>query len=182
MALSRLMVTVKFFRVISRIEWFNGEQTNVFRTISVLILRVVTDWIPSHPKELHCNGLTVFKNRVLRTLFGPKRKEGAGGWRKLNNEQLHNLYASSNVRVIKSKRMRRKGHVARLGGMRNAYNILVGKPEGKNHLEDLGVDGSITLEWILVKRGWKGVNWIHLAQVKNQWRALVNRVMNLRVP
>jgi hypothetical protein len=70
----------------------------------------------------------VFENRVLRRIFGPKREEVAGGWRKLHNEKLHNLCPSTNIiRVIKSRRMRCAGHVARMGQMRNAYNILVGK-------------------------------------------------------
>jgi hypothetical protein len=71
----------------------------------------------------------VFENRVLRRIFGPKREEVVGGWRRLRNEELHNVYASPNIiiRVTKSRRMRRAGHVARMGAMRNAYSILVGK-------------------------------------------------------
>jgi hypothetical protein len=77
----------------------------------------------------------VFENRVLRNIFGPKRDAMIGGWRKLHNEELHNLYCStSKVRIIKSKEMRWAGHVARMGEKRNAYRILVGKPEGKRPL------------------------------------------------
>jgi hypothetical protein len=77
----------------------------------------------------------VFENRVGRIIFGPKRDEVTGGWRTLHNEELHNLYFSpSIIRMIKSKRMRRAGHVARMGEKRNAYRILVGKPEGKRPL------------------------------------------------
>jgi hypothetical protein len=72
----------------------------------------------------------VFENRVLRIIFGPKRDEVVGGWRRLHNEELHNLYASSDVKVIISRNIRWAGHVARMGEMRNAYNILDGKPEG----------------------------------------------------
>jgi hypothetical protein len=69
---------------------------------------------------------------VLRRIFGPKRNELTGGWRKLHNEQLHNLYSSpSIIRIIKSRRMRWAGHVARVGEKRNVYRLLVGKPEGK---------------------------------------------------
>jgi hypothetical protein len=94
----------------------------------------------------------VFENRVLRRIFGPKRDEVTGGWRKLNNEELHGLYSSpSIVRVIKARKVRWAGHVARMGEVRGAYNILVGKPEGRDHWEDLGVDGKITLNWILGK-------------------------------
>jgi hypothetical protein len=72
---------------------------------------------------------------VLRRLFGPKRDEVTGGWRKLHNEELHILYSSpSIIRVIKSRRMRRTGPVPRMGETRNAYRILVGKPEGKRLL------------------------------------------------
>jgi hypothetical protein len=74
----------------------------------------------------------ISENRVLRRIFGPKRDEVTGGWRKLHNEELHGLYSSpSIVRVIKARRMRWAGHVARMGGVRGAYNILVGKPEGR---------------------------------------------------
>jgi hypothetical protein len=92
----------------------------------------------------------------LRTgrIFGPKRDEVIGGWRELHNEELHGLYSSpSIIRVVKARRMRWAGHVAHLGEVRGAYNILVGKPEGRNHWEDIGVDGRITLRWILGKQG-----------------------------
>jgi hypothetical protein len=76
----------------------------------------------------------VFENRVLR-IFGPKRDEVTGGWRRLRNEELHNLYSSpSMIRMIKSRRMRWTGHVARMGEKRNACRILVGKPDGKRPL------------------------------------------------
>jgi hypothetical protein len=96
----------------------------------------------------------VFENRLLRRIFGPKRDEVTGGWRKLHNEELHGLYSSpSIIRVIKASRMRWTGHVARMGEVRGAHNILVGKPDGRrgDHWEDIGVDGRITLRWILGK-------------------------------
>ena len=74
----------------------------------------------------------MFENKVLRRIFGPKRKEVTGEWRRLNNEELNDLYCSSNiVRVTKSRRMRWAGHVARMGERRGVYSDLVGKPEGK---------------------------------------------------
>jgi hypothetical protein len=77
----------------------------------------------------------VFENRVLRRIFGPKREEVAGDWRRLHNEELHNLYASPNIiSVIKSRRIRKAGNAARMDEMRNAYKNLVGKPEGKRPL------------------------------------------------
>jgi hypothetical protein len=79
--------------------------------------------------------LRVFENRVLRRTFGPKREKVAGGWRRLHNEELHNLYASPYIiRVIKLRRMRWEGHVARMREMRNAYKILVRKLRGKRPL------------------------------------------------
>jgi hypothetical protein len=78
----------------------------------------------------------------MRRIFGPKRDEVTGGWRKLHNEELHNLYSSpSIITMIKSRRMRWTGHVARMGERRNAYRILVGKPGGKNHWEDQDIGG-----------------------------------------
>jgi hypothetical protein len=80
----------------------------------------------------------VFENRVLRRIFGPKRDEVIGQWRKLHSGELHILYSSPDIiRWIKSRRMR----WAHVGEGRNACMVLVGKPEGKNHLEDQGVDG-----------------------------------------
>jgi hypothetical protein len=77
----------------------------------------------------------VFENRVFRRIFGLKRDEVSGGWRKLHDEELHGLYSSSSiVRVIKERRMRWAGHVACLGEVRGAYNILVGRPEGRRPL------------------------------------------------
>jgi hypothetical protein len=77
----------------------------------------------------------VFKNRLLRRIFGLRRDEVTGDWRKLHNEELHNLYSSPNIiTMIKSRRMRWAGFVARMGEIGNAYRILVGKPEGKRPL------------------------------------------------
>jgi hypothetical protein len=126
--------------------------------------------------------LRVFENKLLRRIFGPKRDEVTGGWRKLHNEELRDLYSSpSIIRIIKSKRMRWAGHVARMGEKRNVYILLVGKPEGKSPL------GRSRRRWVdnikidLLQIGWGGVDWIGLAQDRDKWRALVNAVMNLRV-
>jgi hypothetical protein len=79
--------------------------------------------------------LRVSENRVLRRIFGPKRYEVTGEWRKLHNEELHNLYSSQNIiRQIKSRGMRWAGHVARIEEARNVYRLLMGKPEGKRPL------------------------------------------------
>jgi hypothetical protein len=125
----------------------------------------------------------VFENRVLRRIFGPKRDGVTGGWRKLYNEELHNLYSSpSKISIIKSRRMMWAGHVARMGGKRNVYRLLVGKPEGKRPL------GRPRRRWIdnikmdLSEIGLSVVDWIGLAQNRYRWRAIVNSVINLRVP
>jgi hypothetical protein len=125
----------------------------------------------------------VFGNRVLKRIFGPKRYEVTGEWRKLHNEVLHDLDSSpSIIRVIKARRMRWTGHVARMGEKRNTYWLLVGKPEGRRPL------GRPTRRWVdnitmdLVEVGWGDVDWIGLAQDRDRWRALVNSVLNLRAP
>jgi len=92
----------------------------------------------------------VFENRVLRRIFGPRRDEVIREWRKVHNEELNELYSSPNIfRVIKSRRMRWAGHVARMGENMGVYRVLVGKPDGKNHLGDPGVGGRTILRWIL---------------------------------
>jgi hypothetical protein len=125
----------------------------------------------------------VFENRVLRRIFGPKRDEVTGGWRKLHDEELHGLYSSpSTVRVIKARRMRWAGHVARMGEVRAAYNILVGRLEGRRPLGRPGRRWEDNMKMDLWEIGFGVVDWIHWAQDRDRWRALANTVMNLRVP
>jgi hypothetical protein len=122
----------------------------------------------------------VFESRVLRRIFGPKRDEVIGGWRKLHNEELHNLYGSpSIIRIIKSRRMRWARHVALVGDKRNAYRILVGKPEGKRPLGRPRRRWEDNIKMDLREIGWGGMEWIHVAQDSDQWKAFVNTVMNL---
>jgi hypothetical protein len=93
--------------------------------------------------------LRVFENRVLRKIFGPKRDEDRS-WRKLHNDELHSLHSSPNtVRAIKSRRMRWAGHVACMEERRSVSRVLVGRSKGKNHWEDVGIGGRITLRWTL---------------------------------
>jgi hypothetical protein len=106
-----------------------------------------------------------------------------GGWEKQHNEELNNLYSSpSIIRMIKSRRMRWVGHAARMGAKRNAYRILVEKPEGKRPLRRPRGRWVDNVKVDLRERGWDGMNYIDLAQDRDQWTALVNTVMNLRVP
>jgi hypothetical protein len=126
--------------------------------------------------------LRVFENRVLGGIFGPKRDEVIGGWRKLHNEELHNLYCSQSIiRMIKSRRMRWVGHVTRMEKKRNAYRILVGKPERKRQLGRPRYRWEDNIKMDLREMGWGGMDWIDLVQDRVRWRALVNTVMNLRV-
>jgi hypothetical protein len=106
-----------------------------------------------------------------------------GGWRKLHNKELHNLYSSPSViRIIKSRRMRWAGHVARMGEKRNVCRLLVGKPEGKRPLGRPRRRWMDDIKMDLFEIGLNVVDWIGLAQDRYRWRALVNSVMNLRVP
>jgi hypothetical protein len=117
----------------------------------------------------------------LRTgkIFEPRRDEVTGKWRKLHNEELNDLYSSPNI--MKSMRMRWAGRVTRLGEKREAYRLLVGKPEGKRPLGRPGRRWLDNIRMDLVEVGWGDVDWIGLAQDKDR-RALVNSVLNLRVP
>jgi len=126
--------------------------------------------------------LRVFENVVLRRIFGPRRDEVTKEWRRLHNEELNDLYSSLNfVRVIKSRRMRWPGHVARMGEERGLYRVLVGKPEGRRPL------GRPRPRWVDIRTDLQEVgcgymDWIGLAQDRDRWWTLVRAVMNLWVP
>ena len=125
----------------------------------------------------------MFENMVFRRIFGPRRDEVSGEWRRLHNEEINDLYSSPNiVRVIKSRRIRWAGHVARMGEERGEYRVLVGKPEVKRSL------GRPRRRWVdnirmdLQEVGCGYVDWTGVAQNRDRWRTLVSAVMNLRVP
>jgi len=126
--------------------------------------------------------LRVFYHKVLRGVFGAKRDEVTGEWKKLHNEELNDLYCSPNiVRVVKWRRMRWAGHVERMGERRGVYRVLVGKPEGKRSLGRPRRRWEDNIKMDLQEVGCEGMDWIELAQDRDRWRALVNAVMNLRV-
>jgi hypothetical protein len=118
---------------------------------------------------------------VLRRIFGPKREED-GSWRKLHNDELHDLYSSPTIiRMIKSRRLGWAGHVARMEDGRRVYRVLVGRPECKRQLEGprRRRKDNITLD--LREIGIGGANWIQLGEDRFQWWAFVNTMMDLRV-
>jgi hypothetical protein len=125
--------------------------------------------------------LWVFENRVLRETFGSKRDEIIGDWRKLHNEELHNLYSLPNIiRMIKSRGMRLSGHVAHMGEKKGARRVLVGKAEGKRLLGRRRHRWEDSIKMNLQQIKCEGVDWIHLNQDRGQWQALVSMVINLR--
>jgi len=126
--------------------------------------------------------LRVFENRVLRKIFGRRRDEVKGEWRRLHNEELNDLYSSPNfVRVIKSRRMRWAGHVALMGEEKVVYRILVGKPEGRRPLGIPRRRWADNIRTDLREVGCGSTDWIELAQDRDSWRTVVCAVMNLLV-
>jgi hypothetical protein len=106
--------------------------------------------------------LRVFDNRVQREIFGSKRDEVTGEWGKLHEEELNDLYSSPDIiRVIRSRRIKWKEHVICMGNRRGAYRVLVGKPEGKNNLEEPGVDGRMDLQQV-EGGAWTGLIWLRI--------------------
>jgi hypothetical protein len=116
------------FRLLSR-----NVKVKIYKTIILPVVLYGCETWSLTLREKH--RLRVFENRVLRRIFGPKWDEVTGEWRKVHNEERHNLYSSPDIiRQVKSRRMRWAGHVARMGVEENVYKVLVGKPEGKRPL------------------------------------------------
>ena len=125
----------------------------------------------------------MFENMVLRRIFGSRRDEVTGEWRSLHNEELNDLYSSPNiVRVIKSRRIRWAGHVARMGEEMGVYRVLVGKPEERRPLVRPRSKWVYNIGMDLQEVGCGYMDWIGLTQDRDRWRTLVSAVMNLRVP
>jgi hypothetical protein len=125
----------------------------------------------------------VFESRVLRRAFGPKRDEVTREWRKLRNEELNDLYFLPNiVRVVKSRRMRWAGHVARMGENRVVHRVLVGKPERMNPLGRPRRRWEDNIKMDPHEVGASRGDWMELAQDMDRWRALVGTVRDFRVP
>ena len=120
---------------------------------------------------------------MLKRMFGPKRDEETGEWGKMHNEELNELHSSPNIIwVIKSRRMKWAGHVARVGERRGVYRVLVWKPEGKTPLVRPKRRRKDNIKIDLQEVGWGGMDWIELAQDTETWRALVKAVINLQGP
>jgi hypothetical protein len=152
----------------------------IYRTIILpVVLYGCESWSLTLRKECRPR---VFENRVLRRIFGPKRDEVTGEWRRLDNKELYAVYSSPDIiRMIKLRRLRWAGHVAHVRERRGAYIILVGDMREGDHLEDPGLEGRIMLKWIFESLD-GGKDWIDLAQDRDRWRPFVNAVMNLQVP
>jgi len=149
-------------------------------TILLVVLYGCETWSLTLREE---RKLSVFENMVLRRIFGPRREEVTGEWRRLHNEELNDLYSSPNtVLVIKSRRMRWAGHVARMGEERGAYRVLVGKPEGRRPLGRPRHRWMDNIRMDLQELGCGYMDWIGLTQDRDRWRTVVSAVMNLRVP
>ena len=134
-------------------------------------------------KKQEKNRLRVFENKVLRKIFRAKRDGITGGSRKLHNTELHALYSSPNIiRNLKYRRLRWAGHVARMEQLRIAWRVLMGKPKEKRPLGSPRRRCEDNIKMDLTKVGCDPRDWVALAEDRDQWRAYVRAVMNLRVP
>jgi hypothetical protein len=123
----------------------------------------------------------MFQNRAQKRIFGLKRDDVTGEWRKLHNEELHNVCSSPNIiKQIKLRRMRWAGYVAHMEEGKKVERVMVERPEGKRPLGRPRRRWEDGIRMVLRDIGW-GVDWIRMAQDRDRWRAVVNAMMNLRV-
>ncbi|KAJ4425778.1 hypothetical protein ANN_27403 [Periplaneta americana] len=157
----------------------NNLKVRIYKTIILpVVLYGCETWTLTLREEYR---LRVFENKVLRKIFVAKRDEVTGEWRKLHNTELHTLYSSREIiRNIKSRHLRWAGHVARMGESRNAYRVLVGRPEGKRPLGRPRRRWEDNIKMDLREVGYDDRDWINLAQDRDRWRAYVRAAMNLR--
>ncbi|KAJ4446624.1 hypothetical protein ANN_13321 [Periplaneta americana] len=162
-------------------ERFLCGKVRIYKTVILpVVLYDCETWTLTLREEQR---LRVFENKVLRKIFGAKRDEVTGEWRKLHNTELYAFYSSPDIiRNIKSRRLRWAWHVARIGESTNAYRVLVGRPEGKRPLGRPRHRWEDNIKMDLREVGYDDKEWINLAQDRDQWRAYVRAAINLRVP
>jgi hypothetical protein len=172
----RLVQSLLSSRLLSR-----NIKVKIYRTIILSFVLYGCETLSLTLREEHRP--TVFENRVLRRIIGPKRDEVMRDWRKLQSGEFHNLHSSPDIIrqiQIKSRTVRLAGHLAQVGEDRNLYSVLVGKSEGKDHLEDQGMDGRMGSKWTL-RRLAGGCGMDSPGSGYGPLGAVVNAVMKLRV-
>ncbi|KAJ4450395.1 hypothetical protein ANN_01819 [Periplaneta americana] len=174
--------TVLAQRTLKLMHFFSAVKNlkvRIYKTITLsVVLYGCETWTLTLRDE---HRLRVFENKVLRKIFGAKRDEVTGECRKLHNTELHTLYSSPNIiRNIKFRRLRWAGHVTRMGESRNAYRVLVGRPEGERPLGRPRRRWEDNIKMDLREVEYDDRDWINLAQDRDQWRAYLRATMNLR--
>ncbi|KAJ4435309.1 hypothetical protein ANN_17919 [Periplaneta americana] len=174
-------IGLEFEKLLSSSLLSKNLKVRIYKTVILpVVLYGCETWTLTLREE---HRLRVFENKVLRKIFGAKRDEVTGEWTKLHNTELHALYSSPDIiKNIKSRRLRWAGHVARMGEYRNAYRLLVGRPEEKIPLGMPRRRWENNIKMDLRDVGYDDREWIDLAQDRDQWRAYVRAAMNLRVP
>ncbi|KAJ4432413.1 hypothetical protein ANN_21032 [Periplaneta americana] len=166
----------------AKLEWSAVEKSErIYKTVILPVaLYGYQTWTLTLRRE---QTLRVFENKFLRKIFGAKRYEVKGEWRKLHTAELHALYSSPDmIRNIKSRRLRWAGHVAHMGESKNAYRMLVGRQKGNRPLWRPRRIWEDNIKMDLREVGYDDREWINLAQDRDRWRAYVRVEMNLRVP
>ncbi|KAJ4443290.1 hypothetical protein ANN_04958 [Periplaneta americana] len=171
---------VEKFKYLGATSAVKNLKVRIYKTVILpVVLYGCETWTLTLREE---HRLRVFENKVLRKIFGTKKNEVTGEWRKLHNAELHALYSSPDIiSNIKSRRLRWAGHVARMGESRNAYRVLVGRPERKRPLGRPRRRWEDNIKMDLREVGYDDGDWINLAQDRDRWRAYVRAAMNFRL-